>query len=283
MVRDAGRHASRRIAARPDDRDVGQRRLLSQPVDHDRASATQVTASNLTMTAGPAPAHPSAHRGAVHLQQDDRDHRRGRFRQRPGHQRAGAVLRSGDAAAGVARRQGEEGTGAGDRRLAGLRAGHQRLSQGTRHRQERAPAGRHGQGPRPARRRRSARGAAGSDRRGQCRGRPRCGAAGTRVAGCRSARRSGDLQAGRPVARIEGTHPLTDRRHRGGKTDHARSAAAGRQHALLHRGRSVAGVGDGASLRFRTGVGQRRRSGGSADRHRPRTTLRGTVANISAR
>jgi cobalt-zinc-cadmium efflux system membrane fusion protein len=76
---------------------------VSPPAAHPKATTTRaaaaVTASNVTLTATSAE-HPPLHRRTVQISTRRRDHRRGRFRQRSGHQRAGAVLRSGVAAAG---------------------------------------------------------------------------------------------------------------------------------------------------------------------------------------
>ena len=87
---------------------------------------------------------------------------------------------------------------------------------------------------------------------------------------------------GRPAdSAPRGTDPLADRGNRGGKADHAGRAAAGRHHAVLYRCRSVARLGDGADLRFRSCVGQRRRFGRGGDRRRYEEPFR-TVDNISA-
>ena len=112
-----------------------------------------------------------------------------------------------------------------------------------------------------AQRRFAARSGAGGDRRRQRRSRPRRRAAG---AGRRSnvdPQTIKDIQAGQPIAPHRRRDPRADRRHRGGKTDHARPAAAGRHHAVLHRRRSFARLGDGAGVRLRSGIGQRRRHG----------------------
>ena len=116
----------------------------------------------------------------------------GRFRQRSGDQRAGAVLRPGVAAAGVARRAGQEGRAAGDGRFARFRRGGQRLSQGARHRADQRASS-------PTSTRTcsqhngvaAARSGAGADRRRQRRGRPRRRAAGAGLAERRSADHQG--------------------------------------------------------------------------------------------
>ena len=66
-----------------------------------------VTASNVTLTAAQRQHIHLYTVAAVQLPQDHGSHRRGRFRQRSGHQRAGAVLRPGVAAAGFPRRSGQ--------------------------------------------------------------------------------------------------------------------------------------------------------------------------------
>ena len=78
-------------------------------------------------------------------------------------------------------KQGRSAGGGGFARLCG---GRQRLSQGARHRQDRPPAGRSGQGSGPASRRLAARSGPGGNRRRQRRGRPRRGPAGARLAEC---------------------------------------------------------------------------------------------------
>ncbi len=88
--------------------------IASSPAARRKCDSEPQTASvtrrQCDTDGGPAPEHPPLHGRAVHVPQDDRDHRGGRLRQRPGHQRAGAVLRSGVAAARFARRPGQEGT-----------------------------------------------------------------------------------------------------------------------------------------------------------------------------
>ena len=120
--------------------------------------------------ASPAPKHPPLHRRVVQISQDDRGYRGRRFRQRSGHQRVGALFRSGVAAAGFARRSGQERRTVGGGGFARLCHGHQHLSQGTRHRQDRPSACRPRQGSDPASRRCSARSGAGGNRRRQRRG-----------------------------------------------------------------------------------------------------------------
>ena len=70
-----------------------------------------------------------------------------------------------------------------------------------------------------------------------------------------------DLQAGTAGFASRRPDQLAHRRHRGGKTHHARRTADGGHHAVFHRGRSVARLGDDANFRFRPGFGQRRRFG----------------------
>ncbi len=180
------------------------------------------------------------------------------------------------------RRAGQEGRAVGGGGFARLRRRHQRLSQGARHRQDHPPACRPGQGSARASRRRPARSGAGRNRRRQRRGRPRRRPASARLAECRSGRPSRTSRT-RPADCARRRHdPLADRRHGGGKADHARRTSAGGHHAVLHRRRSFARLGHGADFRCRPRVGQRRRSGRSGDRHRRRNDFSGTVDNISA-
>ena len=86
------------------------------------------TPTNVTLTAEQRQHIQLLHGRAGRVSQGDRHHRRGRFRQRPGHQRAGADLRAGDAAAGFARRYGAQGPGPGRSGLRRLCHGGQRLS-----------------------------------------------------------------------------------------------------------------------------------------------------------
>ncbi len=129
---------------------------------------------------------------------------------------------SGVAAAGLPRRPGQERRPAGGGGFARLRGGHQRLSQGARHRQDQPPACRPGQGSAPAQRRGPARSGAGGNRRRQRRGGPRRRPAGTRLAERTRADHQG--HSGGPAGRARrGNDPLADRGNRGGETDHARA------------------------------------------------------------
>jgi cobalt-zinc-cadmium efflux system membrane fusion protein len=81
---------------------------------------------------------------------------------------------------------------------------------------------------------------------------------------------------------ISAAHPRADRGNRGGKTDHARTAAPGGHHAVLHGRRSVARVGAWRRFRLRPCV---RRASAIPPRWIPasiRQTFTGTVDNISA-
>ncbi len=221
--------------------------------------------------AGAAAEHPALHRRAVQISQDDRDHRRGRFRQRSGHQRAGAVLRAGVAAAGFPRRPGQ---GRAIRWRRWIRPTLRRPS---------APIARRSPPPRPPRRladldkdllqhngvaQREAEQAETDAANAEA---DRDAALQALVSLNVDPQTIKDIQDGRPVSRARRHDPLADRGHRGGKTDHARRTAAGGHHAVFHRRRSFARLGHGAGFRLRPGVGQRRRSGRSATRHRDRT------------
>ena len=159
--------------------------------------------------------------------------RRRRFRQRSGHQRAGALLRSGVAAVGFSRRPGQERRPAGGGGLAGLCSRRQRLS-ARRSPRPKPTAGlptwtricsqHNGVAQREADQAETDAVNAEADRDAALQGarvaeRSRPDHQGHSGGAARSARRGHD--------------PLADRGHRGGKTDHPRRAAAGRHHACF--------------------------------------------------
>ena len=207
-----------------------------------------IAASNVKLTAGSAAAHPPLHRRTGQIAQDGRHHRRRRLRQRSGHQRAGALLRPGVAAARSPGDAVRKGAAAGGGGFAGLRGGRRRLSQGARDR--RRPTAGLPIWTRISSSIRAFRGAKRSRRKPtpsapRPTAMPRCRRS-SRWASIRRPSRT-FARAGR-LPRIEGVNPLADRRNRGGKTDHARLASAGGHHAVFHRGRSLARLGDGAGF-----------------------------------
>ena len=88
------------------------------------------------LDAGTAAENSPLHRGRRKIPQDHRYHRRGGFRQRPGHQRAGAFLRTGVAPACFSGRRSKKGRSARGGDFAGFCHRGQHLSQGAGHRPE---------------------------------------------------------------------------------------------------------------------------------------------------
>jgi hypothetical protein len=214
------------------------------------------------------------------VSQDDGDHRHGGFRQRPGHQRAGAVRRAGvegcsfpgdkvkageplaevdspDFAAAISAYRKALATAQTLRRVADM---------------DKDLIQHNGVAQREAEQAQTDAANAEADRDAALQ---------TLVSLNLDPQTIKDLQAGRPVSRVPGPDPLADRRDRGGKTDHARRTAAGGHHAVFHRGRSFARLGDGADFRLRPGFGQRRRPGRSVTGIAT-NSFSGTVDNISA-
>ena len=112
------------------------------------------------------------------------------------------------------------------------------------------------------------------DRRDRRRGRPRRRAPAAARRSASTRRPSTTIRRGPAGPRRGGRDPLADRRHGRGEADHARPAAAGRHHAVLHRRRPLHGVGHGQRLRVRPAVRRGRRSGGRHDRRRGRRRSR---------
>ena len=210
--------------------------------------APALTPSNVTLTPAQRPANPPVHGRAVQFRKTiettgvvDFDNDQATSVLAPFSGPVSRLLVSlGD--------QVKQGASAGGRRFAGLRHRHQHLSQGHCHRTDRPPPRRSGQGSVQHNGVAEARGGASGNRRRQRRGRPRRGAASAGLAAGSGAQTIKDIQDGRPVARLDGVDSRADRRNRGGETHHARPAAAGRHHAVLHRRRSFARLGHGADL-----------------------------------
>ena len=105
-----------------------------------------VTASNVTLTPNSGSNIHLYTVGAIRIPQNDRDHRRGRFRQRSGDQRDRAVFRACIAAAGLLGRTRQERGSRWPSLTRRILRQRQRLSQGASPPRERPPPGRFGQG-----------------------------------------------------------------------------------------------------------------------------------------